>query len=252
MALLKVRADVERFRALLECIKPVSGEATIMWRKEGLEVNALDQTMISYVGIIQPPDAFDEYVCEQDIDTTINVDDVLKLIKTAKKGEPLELETEDPSQLTVRIGERVIRELTIRLLQPYDERYKRRFRLGDRMHVFVRVDTDDFHRALKELASVSDQVVFKASENGIELLAEGELGSLRISFEEGRGAFEVQRREEFTPFEVGFALRYILDVVKSAKKVAADLSIGLAPEHPIELKFLVDRGELIYYVAPRA
>jgi proliferating cell nuclear antigen len=111
---------------------------------------------------------------------------------------------------------------------------------------YVKLDAKLIQDALRDAKLVSENVKFKASEEGFTIEAKGTLGEYKTIIKRDDPAmleFELKQ-----PAEASYSLDLLTDIVKSAKQ---EIIFEFSTNAPIRITYNVDVALLVFFVAPR-
>jgi len=234
----------------MKAVTAVVEEGTFVVDEEGMKLTAMDPAHISLVNFELTKAAAEEYSCENQVEITINIDELHKLIRKAKKNEIITLDYDDEKK-----------QLSVTLINPAAST-ERSFTLNTLETVTgkapvpnltfeakARVSADAFRVAIEDAATVSDYAKITIAPDAVIISSKGELGSHRTRLVLGGTAvFEIETSQEVS---ASFSLNYLEKIVKAGKTVADESVIELSNNRPVRLSFPVPSGKLEYLVAPR-
>ena len=87
--------SADYFSDLLKAIQAVADEGTFKITGEGMRLVAMDPAHISMVDFELSSSAAEEYECEGELQMTVNLSELIKLLKNVKSGESLTLSYND-------------------------------------------------------------------------------------------------------------------------------------------------------------
>lgn len=242
--------SADYFADLMKAVTAVVEEGTFVVDEEGMKLTAMDPAHISLVNFELTKAAAEEYSCENQVEITININELHKLIRKAKKNEIITLDYDDEKK-----------QLSVTLINPAAST-ERSFTLNTLETVSgkapvpnlsfeakARVSTDALRVAIEDAATVSDYAKLTIAPDAVVISSKGELGSHRTRLVLGGTAvFEIESSQEVS---ASFSLNYLEKIVKAGKTVADESVIELSNNRPVRLSFPIPSGKLEYLVAPR-
>jgi len=242
--------SADYFADLMKAVTAVVEEGTFVVDQEGMKLTAMDPAHISLVNFELTKAAAEEYSCEKQVELTININELHKLIRKAKKNEIITLEYDDEKK-----------RLSVTLTNPAAST-ERRFTLNTLETVTgktpvpnlsfeakARVSAEAFRVAIEDAATVSDYAKLTIAPDAVIISSKGEMGSHSTKLAPGGTAvFEIEAQHEVS---ASFSLNYLEKIIKAGKTVAEESVIELSSNRPVKLSFPVPSGKLEYLIAPR-
>ena len=226
-------------------------EATFNITPDGVSLRVMDPNRVAMVDAELPSGFFDGgYTCTSPQKLTVNLTELLKLLKRADKDESIELCLPDGSEkLVVAIRGRYSRSFNILILDVADEDCpapKLSF------NVKAKIATAGLQRVLEDAQLVSDHVKIEVTEDGLTLTAVGDLMSANIEL--AKGSDTLLDLEVKAPAKATYSLSYITEIVKSASAISDIATLELSTDIPVRADFASASnvpGKLAFYLAPR-
>ncbi len=251
MEVVKIRwPNADYVTGLLRAVTAVVEEGTFRATAEGIRLVAMDPAHISLVDFELRADAAEEFKVARDTEITINVEELVKLLRRAKKTDALILGYDDElRRLNVNLSdlrggkERVF---TLNTLEP----------MGGTMNpptlsfdATARLEAESFYEAIEDSKDIADSVKIVIRPETVVVTAKGETKSAQHRFVAGGPAVrEIQAKSEVS---ASFSVVYLEKIVRPGKTVAEDVEIRLSTNRPIKISFPITFGRLEYLVAPR-
>jgi len=235
---------------LFKAVAAIVDEAPFKITSDSIRLVSMDPAHVSLVDFELRKEATEEFVAERDTELTVNLQELLKFLKRAKKGESLTMSYDEEK-----------RKLNIVLTDPTKSR-ERRYQLNTLEPIAgstaspklvfearARVNSEALWEAVEDASLVADSVKMILQPSAVVLLAKGDMGIVenRLS-REGAMVYEIE-----SPGEVAasFSLAYLERIVKPGKDLSEETSIQLSTNKPIKLSFTLPAGRLEYLIAPR-
>jgi proliferating cell nuclear antigen len=251
MEVVKIRLPNADYVAdLLRAVTAVIEEGTFRATQDGMRLVAMDPAHISLVDFELRADAAEEFKVVKDTEITINVEELVKLLRRAKKTDALILSYDDElRRLNITLSdlrggkERVF---TLNTLEP----------MGGTMNppslsfdATARLEAESFHEAIEDSKAIADSVKITIKPEMVVVTAKGETKSAQHRFVTGGPAVrEIDAKSEAS---ASFSIVYLEKIVKPGKALSEDVEIRLSTNRPIKLSFPINFGRLEYLVAPR-
>ncbi|MEM0450441.1 MAG: proliferating cell nuclear antigen (pcna) [Nitrososphaerota archaeon] len=251
MEVLRIRLpNADYISDLLKAVTAVVEEGTFRATQEGLRLTAMDPAHISLVDFELRADAAEEYKVAKETEITVNVEELVKLLRRAKKTDALVISYDDElRRLNVTLSDMrggKERLFTLNTLEP----------MGGTMNppsltfeAMARLDSDSFYEAIEDSKPIADAVKITIRPDMVVVAAKGETKSAQHRFVSGGPAVhEIDAKSEVS---ASFSIAYLEKIVKPGKSLSDELEVRLSTNRPIKLSFPITYGRLEYLVAPR-
>ncbi|RLI07999.1 DNA polymerase sliding clamp [Candidatus Bathyarchaeota archaeon] len=243
-------ASAREFKNALNAIATLVDEGVFVIDPEGLKLRAMDPSKTAMVDFMWGRSVFDEYEApEEGVKLCVNIDELLKLLRKAAKGESLELGLDEATgRVKMALRGRYVKRFTIPRLETVWEEVPGELKIP--FNAKIAFVSDEFKRAITDAALVADFVKFSADSEKLVLTAEGDVSSATIEFPRTCDAivdYEVKEPSTAT-FDTG-----MLEKMVRAGSALADVVVAeFSTDKPMKLAFrLPYEGKLIFYLAPR-
>lgn len=229
-------------------ISKIVEEANFKVTEEGLRLRAMDPSGVALVDFYIPRSAFYEFEVPRELTIGVNMEDLAKILRRAKKGDELILEVTQSGKLGVYFGGRGSRGFSLPSIElSYQEIPEISFEETFKCKVLPRI----FKEVVKELEPISDAVELFApeKEGTLYVRAEGEIAEAEIALSASSGA--LIEYESTGEARSKYTVDYLTDIA-TASQAAETLTIGFGVETPLRLTYELPQGGLLqFYVAPR-
>lgn len=239
------------FANLVEALKDLVGEVTLVCEPDGMSLNSMDSAHVALVCMKLPKTFFVSYSCVQPMVMGLSLVTLSKIAKssafhtkagvvrlTSSKGDDVCLieafETENMTTSQKNVFELCLMDIDDEgLTCPQYDRGVR-----------VTIPHDQFAAIVTDLKEMGDSINIRIEEGGeISFNTRSEVGSATI-----KRVFVCEGNDSI---EQSFALKYFSMFAK-AKSMSREVVMSLTKEFPIELRFgLPGEGELCFYLAPK-
>ncbi len=237
--------DVRDFKNILTALAKLVDEASLKIKPDGVELIAIDRAHISLVKLQIPKEAFKDYDVQDEFNFGFNTQYLLKILSVSKRKESMELEAEDPSQVIIRISGGFNREYIVRNLDVSPPEVPE---LNLEFDVNASINSSGFKKAISQISSVSDTILFKADENGITLKSKSET-DVEVEFTKESGG--LQDIELSKPAESTYSCDYLDDIL-ALTKLSGLMKISFSDQKPLQIQFNMESGgNVIYLLAPQ-
>jgi len=232
----------------ISAISKIIEEAGFRISEEGLRLRAMDPSAVVLVDFYIPKEAFSIFEVEGEVHIGVNMEELAKILRRARKGDELLLEPLPGGQLRVLFegkGSRSFKipsiELSIQEIPEisFEETFK------------CKIMPKMFKDVIRELEPISDSVEFysPAQSGVLYLKAQGDIAEAEVELSAASGA--LIEYESTGEAKSKYTVDYLVDL-SAASQAAEVLSIGLGVETPLRVTYeLPYGGKLEFYVAPR-
>ncbi|KZX15695.1 DNA polymerase sliding clamp [Methanobrevibacter cuticularis] len=233
-------SDPNILKTSFDAISSIVDEVQIQTDSEGIRLDALDRSHITFVHLELNAGLFDEYVCDEPEKINIDTDELVKVLKRSKSDDRVIMSLSEGNLIITFEGE-AKRTFKIRLIDienespsPPELDHPTKLEIPFALLKDSIADIDIFS---DKIALMVDKEYFKAS-------AEGEFGDANIEYLHGE---KIDSEAKSV-----FSLEKIREMLK-ADKFSDIATIKLGDDMPLDLKLKMvsDEGELSFLLAPR-
>jgi len=223
-----------------DAISSIVDEVQIQTDSEGIRLDALDRSHITFVHLELKSSLFDEFVCDEPEKINIDTDEFVKVLKRSKSDDRVIMSLDEGNFIITFEGE-AKRTFKIRLIDidqeppsPPELDHPTQFEIPFTLLKDSIADIDIFS---DKISLMVDNEYFKAG-------AEGEFGDANIEYLHGE---KIDNEAKSV-----FSLEKISEMLK-ADKFSDIATIKLGDDMPLDLKLKMvsDDGELSFLLAPR-
>lgn len=241
-----VLPEAKAFASVIEALSKIVDEASIMFIPEKVVLKALDPAKVSMFIMELPSTIFEEYDVSEEVKVGFNTAVLLKLLKRGKKGDRLEIATENGYAKFSIIGAytKIYKVLNLETAEEELPEPKLEF------NVKAIILSDPLKHAIKDAETVGDTIEFIVkSEDKIIIKGKGEAAETEAEISKESGVLISLEVKE--PSESAYAIEYIKNVI-SLTKVADAVTISFSSKMPIMLEFsILGNGKVTYLLAPK-
>ena len=232
---------------LLKAIYAVADEGSFKITGEGMRFVAMDPAHISLVDFELSRMAAEEYECDEETEMTVNLGQLLRLLRSARDQQITLSYNPEAKQLEViLVSPSRESRLSLSTLEPIESNPTIP-RLS--FEACARISSKAMKEAISDCFKVSDYVKVSISPEDLILAAGSELGKVEIRFpRHGNAIYDIDAEKEA---RACFPLSYFEKIVKAGASVSDETVIELATNKPIKLGFPIPSGKLEYLIAPR-
>jgi len=243
-------ADGKAFRDAMSALAVLVDEPTFLIDENCMRMREMDPSRVAMVDFEWPKSRFETFICRASAKISVNIREMLKILKRAGEKESLEIAVRDVKarrELEITIIGKTKRVFTLPTMPPSEEESpipKIVFNSRAKMTV------QGFQNAVQDAELVSDHVRIQAEPEKVSLHATGDLMTAHMELLKNSDvvlSLDVQETQKAT-----FSLRYLIDILKAATLVADLVTVEFSSDMPLKLIFHGEPdSKLDYYLAPR-
>jgi proliferating cell nuclear antigen len=241
-------ADAKRLKDTFAAFAALIDEGTFNLSADGILLRAMDPSRVAMVDFAWTKSAFEEYTCYEPAKLSVNIAEILKLLRRTAKEDSVQLTLEEKTgRLQVIIRGKYMRTFNMPTLQATEEEFpvpKVTFNSKAKM------TTDGLRQALEDAALVSDHVKIEMDQEKLMLNATRDIMDATIELQKGsESVLELETKE---PAKATFSLSYLSKIINATTAISDIVTIELSTDMPLRLDFNQPKdGKLAYYLAPR-
>ncbi|MEG3224726.1 MAG: proliferating cell nuclear antigen (pcna) [Methanobacteriales archaeon Met13] len=235
-----VLSDSNILKTSFDAISSIVDEVQMQADEEGLRLDALDRSHITFVHLELKKNVFDEYQCKEALKINVDTEELMKVLKRAKSEDMVELTTDEGNFIVTFEGE-ARRTFKIRLIDiEYEAPSPPQLDYPTEFEVPFSLLKD----SIQDIGIVSDKIALQVDEDRFKASAEGDFGDAKIEYLHGEKIPENAKSV--------FSLEKVKEMMK-ADKFSETAQIKLGNDMPLHLslKMASDEGELSFLLAPR-
>lgn len=215
---------------------------------DGLLFKAMDPSRVALIEFQIPKESFEEFQLDNEINVTVNVEDLSKILRSSEKDDKISLEISENS-LSILLERRGIPRAFVLPLQTSSETElipELRLDLRNRF----RVSGITLYEGIGSIEDIGDVLTFSVNEGELKLRVSSDLGEAEVAFSTSLGNL-IEYEVNEPAIEVSYGLDYVV-YVKPVLRIAEVVDILLSSEMPCKLVMDLPHGaKMNYYVAPR-
>lgn len=233
-------SDSNILKTSFDAISSIVDEVQIQTDSEGLRLEALDRSHITYVHLELKSSLFDTYICDEPEKINIDTDELMKVLKRSKSNDRVLLTLDEGSFIITFEGE-ATRTFKIRLI---DMEYETPVPPEIEYPTKIEVPFSLLKDSINDIDIFSDKIALTVNEEKLIAAAEGDFGDASIEYIHGERIT--------TSVKSLFSLEKIREMLK-ADKFSDIAEIRLGDDMPLNLSLVMvtGDGELSFLLAPR-
>lgn len=233
-------SDANILKSSFDAISSIVDEVEIQTDSEGMRLDALDRSHITFVHLELKSDLFDEFICDVPEKINIDTDEFMKVLKRAKSDDRVILSL-DEGNLIITFEGNATRTFKIRLI---DMEYDNPVPPQIDHPASVQIPFSLLKDSINDIDIFSDKILLKLDPDKFTASADGEFGDASIEYIHGEKITENVKSL--------FSLDKIREMLK-ADKFSDVVQISLGDDLPLllTLEMVTGDGELSFFLAPR-
>lgn len=241
-------------KRVIESIRDIVKNCNFDCSEEGISLQAMDDSHIALVSFQLRVDAFSSYRCDRNIPLGINVDSLMKVLKSANNDDVLTLRADDNgATLNLMFEDSThdrISEYNLKLMDIDQETMA-----IDETEYAVTIDmpSTEFQRICRDLSVLSDSVQIEVTKDGIRFSADGDIGAGSIHLKPKTDISDETKNVSIhvsEPTKLSFNLKYLLFTCKSGS-LSNVVTLSMLEGQPISINYQLPAGHVQFFLAPK-
>ena len=225
-----------------EAISHIIDECELTCTADGITINALDKSHITFIQLEYHKTLFDEYQAE-DEQLLVDTNELMKILKRCKNNDILIFETDNHNLIITMKGDST-KQFKLRLI---DQEYQTPVPPTIDYPVGLEVPSELIKDSLDDCNIYGENIVFTVDEDYLHICSstsDGLFGDTHIKYIHGENIHEVVRSS--------YSIEKLKDIFR-ASKVSKTCTLLLGDSLPLTVKFKLpsDDGEVGFLLAPR-
>ena len=227
-------------KSAFESIEKIVDEITLVADSDGLHLNTLDKSHITFITLDLDKTFFDEYQCDVPEKINIDTDEFMRVLKRAKSQDRVLMSVDEGNFIITFEGD-ATRTFKIRLIDiEYDNPTPPQINHPTSFKVRFSILKD----SINDIEIFSDKIVLEVDEDYFIASADGEFGDASIKYLHGENINEHEKAL--------FSLDKIREMLKADKfSEEAEISLGTDMPLSLTLTMVTGDGKLSFLLAPR-
>ncbi len=238
--------DATVWRYTILGVSKVIREGVFKATEDGLRLRAMDPSHVIMVDLHFPADSFEEYELEGEERLGVNLEELGKILRRARKDDKLELKSEK-NRIDIVFSGKLRRVFTDPLI---DLEYQELPEPKIQFKADARMIADQLREAVRDVEIMGDSIYFETNgDDKLMVYTQGELGKAMVELDVESGA--LLSLESDGPQKAGYGLDYIENLLPAVQK-AEIIRLEYSTDMPCKLTFELPQGaRLVAYIAPR-
>ena len=236
------------FKNLIASLQIIVDEALFNLSPEKILFRAWNSSRVAMVNCTLPKSSFEDYTCDQPTKVCLSLREISKFLKGTKGNEPLEISVARNDLITLRVMGEYQKVFNLSTLAIKEEEELSLPSLT--FNAKLRITTSCFKQMVEDVATMSDHVRIKASENDLTFDGVGDFGNVELTL--AKGSETLLNFEVAQVSSASYDANILSQIIKEASSCADVVTLEFSTKLPLKLDFeLPQQGELVYYIAPR-
>tara|TARA_Y100000389_G_scaffold136687_1_gene134252 strand:+ start:15458 stop:16198 length:741 start_codon:yes stop_codon:yes gene_type:complete len=241
MRLVTVQASA--IKATFEVLKDILNDVSILFKPDGVYLTTLDTARTSLVDVHLPAENFEEYSCDDELDTGVNVTNMFKLLKTITSNDVLVITINCKEYMNFEIHSeqrKTCTKFALKLLDINDNQIEVP---NMTMMMNTPVPSVDFQRICRDMTNIGDDIEITRSGKTLRFMCRGDFANQDTV---------IQCTDESPSMSGVYSLRY-MNIFTKATSLCATVQIMQEEQNRfLILKYNVaNLGEMKFYLATK-
>ena len=225
-----------------DAISHIIDECELTCTTEGITINALDKSHITFIQLEYRKTLFDEYAADNE-QLLVDTNELMKILKRCKNNDILSFETDNHNLIITMKGDST-KQFKLRLI---DQEYNTPVPPMIDYPICLEVSSELIKDSLEDCNIYGENIVFTVDEDYLHICsstADGLFGETHIKYIHGENIRQVCRSS--------YSIEKLKDIFR-ASKISKTCMLCLGDDLPLTVKFKLpgDDGEIGFLLAPR-
>lgn len=237
--------NISFLRDSLDAISGIVTEGSFDIAKEGITLSAMDPASVAMISFKLLPTAFLEYDCKENSTITINITNLVNVLRRSKANDQLTMSLAENKLKLVMQGD-TRRTFAIPLLEnpPNKQKVPELSFKGK-----VEISSNTFGDGVKDAAMVSDCVVLEANNNSFIIKSFGDVSETKMELT--KESPSLISLDVLADIKSKYSIDYLERMMKGAK-IADTITVRFGSDYPMKLECTaLDKLQLSFILAPR-
>lgn len=228
-------------RAVFEALNSLYDTIRLKFDRDGVSIDALDNSHIVYAHMTLSSSIFDEYKCNKPTKAIVDPQEITKVLRRAKPSDTLTI-SKDSENLVLTFEGEATRQFKIKLMDiEYEPPQPPKIEYNNE----VKIPTSLLKDAVTDTGLLSDKIMIETDRRKIIISSkDGWFGDARVEYEHSGRVTE--------PAKSFYSTEKVREMMR-ADKFSETATINLGNDMPLKLTFRMPEGggELSFLLAPR-
>jgi|GEM_PF-5856300 len=237
-----MHVKIENFKGFLDDLRAINkivDEVRIRAEPDGLKIKEIDNANVCVVDYFYPKSNCIEYESDDRV-AGINLENLIKLLKLAKKNDKIEIKTQDDSMILTLSNDGAVkgRNFTFPLIELENELPKSDLDFKTE----VTMQTEALKTVVEEAETISDAIIFSVTNGVFKVKTENATTKYNTEIEAENKGMNASSR-----YPIDYLKRFLVN-----KKDVKDVKLEFNTDYPLRMTFSrADKSVLKYLLAPR-
>lgn len=242
------KAEIEEVGLLKDSMKTISdliSEGLFQLEDDGMKLVAADPALVGLVDFKIFEEVFEEYELEDEDKIGLNIENLYSILRRANADDTITFEVEE-SRFHITMENSSTRNFSLPILNLSEDDIPE---VGGLDFDFeAELEASVLEGAIKDSMVVSDAVTISASDEELNIRAEGDQSNADFTITSGSEGVIAMSGD---PVKSMFSLDYLSKMI-GAKKLSDNVTVKLGDDFPMRLEFVrPDELDLSFVLAPR-
>ena len=233
--------DTRSWSNSIDAVAALIDEGAFQIDEAGIKLRAMDPSQIALVDFILPAKGFEKFEVDKSVSIGVDLLELSKITKRSKPEDKIELSFDGARLRMVFRGE-TTRNFSLSVMEaaanpPREPKID--------FTADIKIAPSIIKDALKDAELVSNHVALSA-DGGLSVRADGDTGSVEISFKEDK-LLSISVK---APSRAVFSLDHLNNILKEAEAPSV-VSLSLKNDAPLRVEYSIGDAKVVYYLAPR-
>jgi proliferating cell nuclear antigen len=236
-------------RILFESLKDVLTDVNIHISSSGIKIISMDGSKSAIVHVKLLATQFEKFYCENNITLGVNMLSLFKILKSIKNNDVVTFAmTSDTTKLIIKLQNKEKQTEIVSNLKLLDIDENLLNIPSIEFDSIITIPSNDFQNHIRDLSTISNEIVIKTDEKSITFEVEGDFASQSIKINQQMNGLQMTKS---TNTYNTYNLKYLLLFTKSSN-LCNTVEIYLKTNFPIIILYNVaNLGQLKFCLAPK-
>jgi len=241
--LVQAKVKSETLKSIVDVVSTLVDEAKFNINSKGVTLKAVDPAHVAMIDLKIEQSAFDEFEADE-TELGIDLDKIKEVLRLSRSGDVISLsQDEDKNRLVVNVGNVTRRMNLVDTTGMSDPKVP-----NLNLPAKVALTAEELQKGIKAAESISDHIALTATEEGFEMVSEGDTDSVTLKLPKDK-LVSLDCKDNVRSL---FPLDYFSNMIR-AIPVGTVVSMHLGNDYPVKMEFTIadGKGTVSYLLAPR-
>ncbi|MEM2637483.1 MAG: proliferating cell nuclear antigen (pcna) [Candidatus Korarchaeota archaeon] len=234
-------------KEIIEATLVVVEETNIVVSPEGLFIKAIDGSRAAMIELMYPSDSFEEFDCSERVEIGISFTEAKKILPRIGVNEVVVLEySEKTGKLLLKISGETEREYGLRIMDMGRSEIPS---LNVSFPAKITLPAAVFSKYIKDVEIAGETIIFSVEKGVFQIRSESEVSHAVIKVNLSGSPISNFESSSSEKINAEFPTTWLRNLTKIATS-AENVTIALGNRVPLKLEYTLEKGKLVYYLAP--